>query len=525
MRRQRRSAIHGSTGTVIVVKSVVCFVVADDGRSAATAALRAAGFVAGATRATERSLLDTADRRLERQALVFEASRHSDEDGPVTITVTGADAVPATAELASTPRFLDDLPSGLRDRLQTISPRALLPFLTVRADISTGELRDDEGKIVARATIVEAPRDGAERLIAPMLVELRVLTGYGAAAKPIHRALAGLASTEHHGTAMSYIAQRADVVTSVAHPRQVPLDPASTSSEGFRTVLAELAETIRANRSGAVEQLDTEFLHDLRIAVRRTRTVLAHARSALPPDVLDHARVEFAWLGSVTGPARDLDVALVEWDADVSTLGEVARVDLLPLRTSLAQLREDAHRELSDQLTSPRFDALLDDWTAWLNGPEPVGQLPDSAGRPLGILVGRRVQRAFARVIEHGRLIDASSPAEQLHALRKDSKKLRYLFDCFGGVMNTAALRPVSRPLKGLLRTLGEHQDSEVRTAQLAHLQASSALPAGPALVGLVALLDSRRQEARDEFEHRFRALDRRSVHRALHEAMERIRR
>ena len=62
------------------------------------------------------------------------------------------------------------------------------------------------------------------------------------------------------------------------------------------------------NWQGTFDQTDTEFLHDLRITVRRPRTVLADAKQVLPAAILDHTRDEFAWParpGRPAEPARD----------------------------------------------------------------------------------------------------------------------------------------------------------------------------------------------------------------------------
>ena len=48
------------------------------------------------------------------------------------------------------------------------------------------------------------------------------------------------------------------------------------------TVLSALMDTMEANVSGTVRDIDTEFLHDLRIAVRRTRSTLKLAGDVLP---------------------------------------------------------------------------------------------------------------------------------------------------------------------------------------------------------------------------------------------------
>ena len=89
--------------------------------------------------------------------------------------------------------------------------------------------------------------------------------------------------------------------------------------DGYRAVLANLAITIRANWQGTIDQSDTEFLHDLRIAVRRTRTVLGEAKG-----VLGHADVG-------EDPVEVLEAALhrlPERHAVAHSLGEINRDDL-----------------------------------------------------------------------------------------------------------------------------------------------------------------------------------------------------
>ena len=62
----------------------------------------------------------------------------------------------------------------------------------------------------------------------------------------------------------------------------IALDPKTPAADGFRAVLAHLAAAIELNVPGTIDDIDPEFLHDLRVAVRRTRSVLSNARRVLP---------------------------------------------------------------------------------------------------------------------------------------------------------------------------------------------------------------------------------------------------
>jgi hypothetical protein len=42
------------------------------------------------------------------------------------------------------------------------------------------------------------------------------------------------------------------------------------------------------------------------VTVRRTRSLLGQIKHVFPPDVVEHFSTEFAWIGRLTGPPRDL---------------------------------------------------------------------------------------------------------------------------------------------------------------------------------------------------------------------------
>ncbi len=72
-----------------------------------------------------------------------------------------------------------------------------------------------------------------------------------------------------------------------------------------------LLDNINRNIPGVLADWDTEFLHDLRVAIRRTRSGLSLVKKVLPDAVVARFKRDFGLLGSLTGPTRDLDVYLL----------------------------------------------------------------------------------------------------------------------------------------------------------------------------------------------------------------------
>jgi CHAD domain-containing protein len=298
----------------------------------------------------------------------------------------------------------------------------------------------------------------------------------------------------------------------------VPLDPAMPAIAGFRDVLANLLATVDENLPGTIDDIDPEFLHDLRVAVRRSRSILRHGKRVLPEDVLAWSRPDLKEIGRLTGRPRDLDVLVEEWDGYVRTLDDAAGHSLAPVRAQLVEDRDAAHRQLSADLVSEAVVERLDRWRSWLTSVE--GTPGPHAKRPLAQVVVRRIDKAEQRLLDHGRAINPDTPAEHVHEVRKDAKRLRYLLECFGSLLPTSERKAFVKRLKALQDNLGEHQDAEVHAGMLravaGELPATTAPETLVALGQLVEQLEQRRGEAREAFADRFAEYDSKATRKAM---------
>lgn len=497
--------------------------------SSVTGALAALGFRFGPSRAATTTLLDTFDGRLCRRGLRL-ALHETDR---LELVLSGDGMVPAHVRVESLPRAPEELPPGpFRARLaDVVGLRALLPQLQVRSMRASGVWCDATDKTVAFAELNDRVRvvgHLASRRPVPT-IEIHEVTGYPKHARRAAATLDRIGLARSDADAFSLWAAAAGIdLAGYAMTATVPLDPRMPAVDGYRVVLANLADAIAANWQGTIDQSDTEFLHDLRIAVRRSRTVLRDSKGVLPADVRDHARTSFKWMADLTGPARDLDAYLLEWNryTDTADIG-LARA-LAPVRDLLERRRAHAHLELERGLRSKRAAELMSSWTTWLSEPLGDDQPSDRAGLALGRHVAKRIARAHRTLVERGQLIRPGTPSEQVHDLRKDAKQLRYLLECFANLLPDKPRKRFVRRLKELQDNLGEHQDADVRLAMMrgiAHeLHAAGTSPDTLVAIGQLAeRLDQQRAMARVEFVERFAGYDRPAMHRALHALLERI--
>ena len=75
-----------------------------------------------------------------------------------------------------------------------------------------------------------------------------------------------------------------------------------------------------------------------------------------------------SWIGQITGPSRDMDVYLLDYDLYRSSLPERFQADLDPKEFLLAH-RKSAYREHDDSAKSKEFRSFLDEWRGFLNNP------------------------------------------------------------------------------------------------------------------------------------------------------------
>jgi CHAD domain-containing protein len=416
------------------------------------------------------------------------------------------------------PGFAWDLPPGpLRRQLQPlVKMRRLLPRVTLHSRQHRLALLNSDGKTVLRLLaetdrMVIGLRQGA---LHPLPAQLRLLPVRGYLSEPRRledrfRSDAALRPSEQNSLeeAMIAVGRRPADYTSKL---ELQLQPEQDAQQALRTILSTLLEVLKANLDGLRADIDTEFLHDFRVAVRRTRSALGQLKGLLPPAELAPFREDFTWLGTITGPTRDLDVYLLKFGDYCGLLPELPSSDFEPFHHFLEQRRNQELQALVAELDSPRFAGLFSEWQAFLE----LDREPDPALPAAGLLVrevaDRRTWKLFRRCLKEGRAITPESPAEELHELRKTCKKLRYLLEFFQSLHPPEAVASLIEALKGLQDNLGEIQDFEVQseaTRTLGREMAERDLAPSATLLAMGMLSESLRQRqhrAREEFYSRF---------------------
>jgi len=461
----------------------------------------------GRPRTLRLTWLDTFDWRLHRAGLTLLHSVGS-RVSEYTLTSKNGEQLAASAKGLRWPALADALPPGpLRARVQPVTwVRALLPTARAVAVVRHLRVLNEDDKTIAWLTVNDLSPSGPDAAGLPPTLSVTAVRGYQAQTGRIIGCLTAAgdvtpAPASPLGSVLAAAGRRPGDYSSKVDVKLTAEMPARCA---VQAVLLQLLGTLEANVPGTVRDIDTEFLHDLRVAVRRTRSAIKLCGDVLPAGVAGAFRGEFKWLGDVTTPIRDLDVYLLGYDEMAAGLLSATPAELAPFHDDLARRRETEQRELARALRSRRFLDLTRAWRGALSGPAP------RRGTTAAQLAADRIRRADRQVLRRGSAITPDSAPESLHDLRKRCKELRYLLEFFASLHDSAIHQQAVRDLKGLQDCLGEYQDCQVQQHEIRMFATQmmaqrdvpvTALLAMGELAGQIALHERR---ARREFAGRF---------------------
>jgi hypothetical protein len=214
--------------------------------------------------------------------------------------------------------FVWDLPPGaVATQLRPIvGVRRLLPMVELVLGGHTLDVLDNRSKTVARITVAAGRARRARRgrwHAMPTLVTVAGLPSRNEESRRVRALVERRPGLQHSRAGLQALGVRAVGATLPPDVSQVGMGLSASlrANAGAAEVHRRLLAVMRANEAGLREDLDTEFLHTYRVALRRTRSLLGQIKDVFPADRVEYFREEFRWLGAVTGPTRDLDVLML----------------------------------------------------------------------------------------------------------------------------------------------------------------------------------------------------------------------
>lgn len=246
----------------------------------------------------------------------------------------------------------------------------------------------------------------------------------------------------------------------LAKSRPFPVRADQRPLDAFRASVFDCMGTWQANVAGVRTTDDPAFVHQLRVALRRLRSLLRLFAPILPKDFRKHWLDLIGQLADEVGLARDLDVMHTTVLRPVMDAGLGANSGVFSAR--LMEERQAAREHGRSRLQEPRIARRLLELTRDLLA------LPDTAGDmqldAFALDALRKVRKDVRRAMEAAETLDA----EPLHALRIRIKRLRYALECFSPLLPADRVALQLKEISDLQEDLGFLNDMAVASRRLA---------------------------------------------------------
>jgi CHAD domain-containing protein len=448
---------------------------------------------------------DSFDWRLYKNGITCEFNR-SKAASTLLLKNLENDLIIANTDIKEVPAFCEQLPSeeitGILAPL--LEMRALLPVCNLDYETYHLNIVNNDQKTVLRLIIEEHDLFKSRVTVVP-------IKGYDKAAENIIETLTKkldftLTNKPLLVVALSLQGRKPNDYSS---KMAINLDPDMRADIAVKTIYNYLLHAIKNNEQGTIANTDSEFLHDFRVAVRRTRAGLSQLKNVLPDDMTSHYAGFFSWLGQITSPTRDLDVYLLNFAHFKSSLPTSIRDDIDPLHEFILAKEQKAQKELAKNLRSAKYLSTIYEWEQYLKEQVPLKPVEHNAKLTIKQLANQRISKSYKRVLAEGDAITEASPPEALHDLRKSCKKLRYLMEFFQSLYPENQIKIFIKNLKGLQEVLGDFQDYAVQEETLKlfseemlnhNIHANTLLAMGV----LIQNLDTLRKDVRKDFSSKF---------------------
>ena len=276
------------------------------------------------------------------------------------------------------------------------------------------------------------------------------------------------------------------------HAPKLALDRSVRGNAAFRAIVGAGLDQILANVAAA-EAAEPEGIHQLRVGLRRLRSALVLFAPLLEPHAAGLFGAELKRLGRVFGARRDRDVFCLE------TLPAIAKDEdewIARLRPVAERDRAAAQGPVLEALHGPGFTSLALGLAAWCeDGLADPAKLGDAR-------LGKRFDRHVPALLDRlagkvARRAERVGGPEELHALRKSLKKLRYAAEFVAGLYKPKQVKRYRKQCAGLQELLGAINDARTTPSLAEGLMLGRSLELAPALARVGAWSAAQENHAR----------------------------
>lgn len=431
-----------------------------------------------------------------------------------TIEESPAETMPA--------RFASNWPeSPLRDLVAPLSGlRALMPVADIATSTCTMELLNSDHKVVFRFDIISLYASEKEQPPYARFCRLRPLRGYTREAKQATQCLESLGFKPTESGPLQQALAKAGHVPAPYTLRPVfGLKADETCREAVRDIVRSMLVLARKQEDGIIQDIDTEFLHDYRICLRKIRSVISLMKGVYPEEETQRLKAEWAELGRATNRLRDLDVYLLDRENYINLLPPSLQEGLHAFFENIRKERAEVQQSVSKHFADSGYLKRIETLSAFFTEPD---RLPASekSQEPVLTFASERIYKRYRKIQKASRALTHDTPDEAIHQIRIECKKLRYMLEFFGELFDPEGLAKLVKQLKAAQNILGRFNDYAVQQESLLQYWAEHKMTVtvdqALSIGGLIAVLNRQQVAERSRAEKALLRFSKRDVHAAF---------
>lgn len=358
---------------------------------------------------------------------------------------------------ATTERTLLEKILGLR-ALQTMSEGLLT--------VEEFNLQDANGKTLVFLQLVLFHRIAAST---PLLTQVKLtpVTGYNEEYEQAKELVEKLGGFEPRlGPVDSLLSAIGVTPVPYSVKPDLSIDPSMPARAAANSIISQMIEKQRLTEQGVIDDIDTEFLHHFRVALRMTRAAIAQLKEVYPEQDVLRLKERFGNLGRETNHLRDLDVFILDKPRYLKLLPDSLSAGLLPMFDDFEQEREKEVKRIGSWLSSDKYLSEMQELEDLFKRGYSACETEWSE-RPSIELAISKITKRYKKIQKAALRITDDTPDSAIHSIRIDCKKLRYLLYFFGSLFDEKKTKVAAKQLKRLQDKLGLFNDLTVQGAYL----------------------------------------------------------
>jgi triphosphatase len=247
------------------------------------------------------------------------------------------------------------------------------------------------------------------------------------------------------------------------HAEPVALDPAMAVEAALQRFGRQCLTHLLRNEP-VVLACESEGIHQMRVAVRRLRSVLSALKPMLPQKHHRWASEELKWLTHALGPTRNWDIFAANLAAPVSEALSANR-ELEYLVRAAERRRHAAFDDVKQAILSERYAKSILCLLRWFEAhgwrEQPVSEDAALLLAPIATIAPKLIERCYRRARKRSKRFAEQTPTQR-HRLRIALKELRYIIEFLESLFDENQVRTYVNRLKLLQDCLGHANDVRV---------------------------------------------------------------